>query len=234
VSRVAAGGLRSLRRQAVGLHPPVLAGRPDNTGVLPHGRREMRVATPLFHRSGLRRVAPTTTPSADFCAAIRTPHDVLSPTGTRRRPPGVSPASFVAHPPDLQLWPLMDMDFATSCPLVRPALPRIRFLFVGSRLCYTLPSDGPSRDRPCVSLVLHLHQVAQGTFTPRTPAMPGTQGALFARRRRRASPLDSPSASERRGFHEERRRSLPNRARNDAPGELLTVNPMSLNYTKTH
>src|SRR3979490_1494995 len=62
----------------------------------------------------------------------------------------------------------MDMDFATSCPLVRPALPHIRFLFVGSRLCATLPSDSPSRFCPCALLVLHLHQVAQGTCTPRT------------------------------------------------------------------
>src|SRR6266700_4866107 len=62
----------------------------------------------------------------------------------------------------------MDMDFATSCPLVRPGLPPIRFLFVGSRLCSTLPSDSPSRFCPCALLVLHLHQVAQGTFTPRT------------------------------------------------------------------
>jgi len=69
----------------------------------------------------------------------------------------------------------MDMDFATSCPLVRPYLPRIRLLFVGSRFRSTLPSDGPSRFRPCASLVLHLHQVAQGTFTPRLPDMPGTQ-----------------------------------------------------------
>src|SRR5436309_3823462 len=72
----------------------------------------------------------------------------------------------------------MDMDFATSCPLVRPALPRIRFLFVGSRLCSTLPSDGPSRFRPCASLVLHLHQVAQGTFTPKLSDMSDTQAGL--------------------------------------------------------
>src|SRR4051794_10873409 len=72
----------------------------------------------------------------------------------------------------------MDMDFATSCPLVRPALPRIRFLFVGSRFCSTLPSDGSSRFRPCASLVLHLHQVAQGTFTPRLLDMPSTQAAF--------------------------------------------------------
>src|SRR4051812_9770707 len=72
----------------------------------------------------------------------------------------------------------MDMDFATSCPLVRPCLPRIRLLFVGSRFRSTLPSDGPSQFRPCASLVLHLHQVTQGTFTPRLPDMPGTQPAL--------------------------------------------------------
>src|SRR5262249_43774005 len=81
----------------------------------------------------------------------------------------------------------MDMDFATSCPLVRPALPRIRFLFVGSRLCSTLPSDGPSRFRPCALLVLHLHQVAQGTFTPKLSDMSDTQDA--ARRLRRCRRL---------------------------------------------
>src|SRR5436190_2220128 len=87
----------------------------------------------------------------------------------------------------------MDMDFATSCPLVRPALPRIRFLFVGSRLCSTLPSDGPSRFRPCALLVLHLHQVAQGTFTPKLSDMSDTQDAarrLRRCRRMRAGILD--------------------------------------------
>src|SRR5437764_5480796 len=69
----------------------------------------------------------------------------------------------------------MDMDFALCCSLVRSPLPRIRFLFVGTRFRSTRPSDGLSRFRPCASLVLHLHQVAQGTFTPRLPGMPGTQ-----------------------------------------------------------
>src|SRR5216683_5176248 len=81
----------------------------------------------------------------------------------------------------------MDMDFATSCPLVRPALPHIRFLFVGSRLCSTLPSDGPSRFRPCALLVLHLHQVAQGTFTPKLSDMSDTQDAARRLRRCRRS-----------------------------------------------
>src|SRR6266516_4072534 len=97
---------------------------------------------------------------------------------TRCRSLGVRPTAFIAHPPDLQFWPSMDVDFANSCPLVRPALPHIRFLFVGSRLCSTLPSDGPSRFRPCALLVLHLHQVAQGTFTPKLSDMSDTQDAL--------------------------------------------------------
>src|SRR5262249_12027403 len=71
----------------------------------------------------------------------------------------------------------MDMDFANACPLVRPALPRIRFLFVGSRLCSTLPSDSPSRFCPCALLVLHLHQVAQGPFPPNLPDMSYPQAA---------------------------------------------------------
>src|SRR3954453_11979706 len=74
----------------------------------------------------------------------------------------------------------MERDFANACPLVRPVLPRIRFLFVGSRLCSTLPSDGPSRFRPCASLVLHLHQVTQGTFTPKLSDMSDTQADAIA------------------------------------------------------
>src|SRR5262249_8972234 len=99
---------------------------------------------------------------------------------TRRRSLGVSPTAFIAPPPDLQFWPLMDMDFANACPLVRPALPHIRFLFVGSRLCSTLPSDSPSQFCPCALLVLHLHQVAQRTFTPKLSDMSDTHRARGA------------------------------------------------------
>src|SRR5512143_2970810 len=69
----------------------------------------------------------------------------------------------------------MDRDFAVSCPLVRPGLPHIRFLFVRSRLRSTLPSDPASRRRPCASLALHLHQAVPGTCTPRLSNMLGTQ-----------------------------------------------------------
>ena len=61
-------------------------------------------------------------PSADFCAAVRAPCDSLSPFGTRRRPPQVSSIAFPAHLPDIQAWPLMDMDFAISPP-ARPTKP---------------------------------------------------------------------------------------------------------------
>src|SRR5262249_9318658 len=90
----------------------------------------------------------------------------------------------------------MDMDFANGCPLVRPALPHIQFLFVGSLLCSTLPSDSPSRFCPCVLLVLHLHQVAQGTFTPKLPDMSDTQPGALAPRCAAAG-LDSGTLAER-------------------------------------
>jgi len=62
----------------------------------------------------------STMPFADFCAVVRLPHGSLSPEfGTRRRSPEVSSTAFTAHLPDLHPWLLMDMDFATSCPLVR-------------------------------------------------------------------------------------------------------------------
>ncbi len=64
-----------------------------------------------------------------------------------------------------------------NSPLVRLVLPPIRFLFVGSRVCSTLPSDGPSRSLicPCASLALRLHQAVQGTCTPKLLNMPDTR-----------------------------------------------------------
>ncbi len=74
----------------------------------------------------------------------------------------------------------MDRDFAIRCPLVRPRMPLIRFLFVRSRLCSTLPPDPASRRRPCASLALRLHQTVQRTFTSKLSNMPGTQRRRFA------------------------------------------------------
>ena len=105
------------------------------------------------------RVAPPTMPSADFCAAIRSPYDDLSlESGTQHRSPEVRSTAFPARPPDLPPQPLMTMDFAIHCSLVRLGRPRIRFLSIGPRLCSTLPSDATSRRRPCASLILRRHQ----------------------------------------------------------------------------
>src|SRR5438034_11349946 len=87
---------------------------------------------------------------------------------TCRRSPEVSSTAFDAQPPDLPPVSLMDMGFAVICPLARHRRPRIRFLFIGSRLCSTLLSGPASRRvlfHPCSSLLLHLHPVVKGTFT---------------------------------------------------------------------
>src|SRR6516165_7470220 len=99
----------------------------------------------------------------------------------------------------------MGMDFANACPLVRPALPHIRFLFVGSLLCSTVPSDSPSRFCPCALLVLHLHQVAQGTFTPKLSDMSDTQTAARRLRRWPSASLDRSCARRPSGARSGRR-----------------------------
>src|ERR1700681_4038663 len=56
----------------------------------------------------------------------------------------------------------------------RPTLtPPIRFLYIGSRFCSTLPSDPTSRRRPCASLSLHLYQVVKRTCTSQLSNMLG-------------------------------------------------------------
>jgi hypothetical protein len=128
----------------------------------------------------LAGLGPSTMPSADFCAAVRSPCGLLSRTRTqalaqtRHRPPEVSLTVFHAQPPDLQPWPLMDVDFADSCQLVRPTLPRIRLLFVGSRFRSTLPSDPASRRRPCASLSFTSIRLERGLPPRKLSNMLGT------------------------------------------------------------
>ena len=63
-------------------------------------------------------------PSADFYVAVRSPYDDLSlESGTQRRPPEVRSTAFTARPPDLPPRPLMTMDFAITCSLVRSDRP---------------------------------------------------------------------------------------------------------------
>ncbi len=65
-------------------------------------------------------VAGLTAPAADFCRPVRMDRSTLSPdSGTNGRSPEVSSTAFRTQPPNLQPVPLMDMDFAVTCPLVR-------------------------------------------------------------------------------------------------------------------
>jgi hypothetical protein len=53
-------------------------------------------------------------------------------------------------------------------------LPRIQYLFIGSRLCFTLLSDLTSRLGPGASLSLHLHPAVKRTCTSKLSIMFGT------------------------------------------------------------
>jgi hypothetical protein len=82
---------------------------------------------PAFRPSA--KLVPPTTPSADFCAAVRPPYDGLSlVTETQRRPPEVRSTAFTACPSDLPPRSLIVMDFAIGCSLVRPGRPRYPLL----------------------------------------------------------------------------------------------------------
>ena len=99
------------------------------------------------------RLRLPTMPSADFCRTFRAPHDAPSHASvTHDSSPKVSSTAFNAQPPDLRFTPLMDMGFAVIRQLALRRMPRIRFLFIGSRVCSTLPSDLASRRRRCASL----------------------------------------------------------------------------------
>ena len=95
-------------------------------GIRSLGRlRDHRIysSLPAFRPSA--KLVPPTMPSADFCAAVRSPCDNLSlVAGTQRRSPEVRSTAFTARPPDLPPRSLMTVDFAITCSLVRSGRPR--------------------------------------------------------------------------------------------------------------
>ena len=107
---------------------------------------------------------------------------------TRCRSLGVSPTAFIAHPPDLQFWPLMEMDFANACPLVRPVLPRIRFLFGdGEHAAIGSLAGGGQNDELGIGQLRHGFAPCVGEPRPSQPCpeprRPGPDGATAERRR---------------------------------------------------
>src|SRR5260370_23933251 len=77
---------------------------PFGLGVPHYPRRQPDLLRPLL--TSAPRSGGLSTPSVAFGT-------------TRSRSPGLSSISFAAQPPDLRFAPLMDMDFAIRCPLVR-------------------------------------------------------------------------------------------------------------------
>jgi hypothetical protein len=165
-----------------------------------------------FHRSGLHRVAPPTTPSADFCTAVRPPCGNLSPdSGTRHRPPEVRSTAFAARPSDLPPRPLIAMHFAIRISLVRPGRPRYPLLvhraaallhaFFRPRLATTplhfanpSPLSGWIKD-------FHLQTVDQTRHTPEEPRRQGAASRRMAASPRVASILRNASRSLSSGAH---------------------------------
>jgi len=94
---------------------------------------------------------------------------------TPGRSPGVSSVAFRAQPPNLRFAPLMEMDFAVSCPLVR----RWRLVsgFCPSTRTFVpcFLQTPPRGGSPCIITRPYLHQVGQRTFTSKLLSMPSTQ-----------------------------------------------------------
>src|SRR5262249_17221315 len=94
---------------------------------------------------------------------------------TPGRSPGVSSTAFRAQSPNLRFAPLMDMDFAVSCPLVR----RWRLVsgFCPSTRTFVpcFLQTPPRGGSPCIITRPYLHQVGQRTFTSKLLSMPSTQ-----------------------------------------------------------
>ena len=169
---------------------------------LPRSAHELQVLLTALYRSGLHLsfpappiwcsafrlrsasiaspTAPATMPSADFYAAIGLPHGSPSPyqslaRDTTQISPGKSDR-LPRTPAGSTPFALMDRGLRGSS----PARPNAGCLISDScssgrgfvpRCLQTPPRDG----RPCASLVLHVHQVEQKTFTSKLPNMPGTR-----------------------------------------------------------
>ncbi len=64
-------------------------------------------------------------------SVLRSDSRGFAAAGLFLRCPEVSSTAFDAQLPDLQPVPLMDTDFAVTCPLVWHRMPQIRFLYIG-------------------------------------------------------------------------------------------------------
>ena len=73
------------------------------------------------------------------------------------------------------LPPLMYMDFAVRCPLVRYSRLASGFCPSTRAFAWCFLQTPPRGNSPCTLLTLHLHQVERRTFTSKLLSMPSTQ-----------------------------------------------------------
>ena len=146
--------------------------------VLPHDSHETYVllTTPPVRAFISGNVPMTTMPSADFCAAINRPYERLSPDAPDTTQISRGKFDHLRRTPAESTE--TELDGYGLCGR-RPARPPVtasypvlvhRATTVAPRFLQTPPRGGS----PCASPALHLHQVVQGTCTPRLSNMLGT------------------------------------------------------------
>src|SRR5208337_2981910 len=145
-------------------------------------------------------------PSADFCPAVRRPFDHLSRRSDAEQISWGKLNRLPCTAAESRFAPLMDMDFAVSCPLVRHW--RLVSGFCPSTRTFVpcFLQTPPRGGSPCIITRPYLHQVGQRTFTSKLLSMPSTQ-RRFAKRTAVEGPLSTRSSVRYRG-HSTRRASL--------------------------
>jgi hypothetical protein len=89
--------------------------------VMPSSRPQALLTLPIVRAFVAH---PATSPSADFCGAVKAPHDTFRHASvTHSRSPLISTTAFHAQPPDLPPVLLMDGGFAVPCPLAQHRRP---------------------------------------------------------------------------------------------------------------
>ena len=133
--------------------------------------RAQRDFNPPEQRAAQRTLCPLLTCSLRSSGLPATSVAEATQSGS----PGVSSTAFRAHSPNLRFAPLMDMDFAVSCPLAR----RWRLVsgFCSSTRTFVpcFLQTPPRGGSPCIITRPYLHQVGRRTFTSKLLSMPSTQ-----------------------------------------------------------
>jgi len=199
----------------IGLHPPTIPTRPPKRGLaavnatttstnvlalsFAFGPSRRPTIPPVLRPLLISpRRAPTFRPSPSHPTRRSAPRHRPSIQRHPWRPPGIRPATFLAHPPHLRDGPLMASGFAISCWLAQAAPPPMRFVSLGSRFRLRLPSHPASRRRSCLWLVVGAINLHRGLAPPSGWSCPAYTAATpqsgAAQQHHRSSQL-SPGAS---------------------------------------